>query len=322
MNKPKLSVAIITYNHELFIRKAMESILMQKVDFDFQIIISDDGSTDRTPDIIKEIAEQYPERFKLIFHPVNLGPRGNSCSAISNCDGEYLACLEGDDYWTDELKLQKQMDFMESHQDYAGCYHQCCVVDENNTVTKERLDWFCKDAEYTAWHTENFILPGQTGTMFMRNYYQKRPELLKVIEVETKCPLDRITPVILLSQGRIACMEQNMSAYRYIVKKGASNYTSRNAKKLTYGYSYFYEMTSSQERVAKNLDFSLDFFDLRWRFIKEAATNAFKEQHPSYLGMSISMLMKISKRTFLKRAIGKIKKKLSLMDKENKNGGH
>ena len=128
MSKMKVSVCIITYNHARFIGQALESALMQKTNFDYEIVIGEDCSTDNTGLICKKYAEMYPDKIRLLQNDKNLGVIENFKRTLYACKGEYVALLEGDDYWTDELKLQKQVDFLESNRDYAIVFHNAEIL--------------------------------------------------------------------------------------------------------------------------------------------------------------------------------------------------
>jgi len=118
----KVSVSMITYNHEQYIAQAIESVLSQKTDFTFELVVADDASTDNTLRIVQEYAEKYPNIIKLKSRKVNLGLVKNALQTISDCEGEYIALLEGDDYWVDDAKLQKQADFLDSNIDCSFCF--------------------------------------------------------------------------------------------------------------------------------------------------------------------------------------------------------
>ena len=113
----KVSVFMITYNHEKYIAEALDSILMQKTDFDFDIVIGEDCSTDATRRIVLEYSRKYPDKIKLLLHNVNVGFISNMMYVLEACTGKYVAMCEGDDYWTDPFKLQKQVDFLEASLD-------------------------------------------------------------------------------------------------------------------------------------------------------------------------------------------------------------
>ena len=131
---PLVSVRMITYNHEKFIAQAIEGVLMQKTNFPFELIIGEDCSTDRTREIVVDYANRYPEIIKPILQERNVGANANSQSVREACTGKYVALCEGDDYWIDPLKLQKQVDFMESHPECSFCFTRCQRVNERGEV--------------------------------------------------------------------------------------------------------------------------------------------------------------------------------------------
>jgi len=129
-----VSVICLAYNHEKFIRKCLDGFVMQKTDFAFQVIVHDDASTDKTADIIREYQEKYPEIIKPVFQSENQYSKngGNMRETIcSNLCGKYTAYCEGDDYWTDKNKLQKQADFLENHPEFSMCSGGYSI---NNTI--------------------------------------------------------------------------------------------------------------------------------------------------------------------------------------------
>lgn len=123
--EPLLSIVTITYNHEPYIRKCIEGVLMQQVNFPIEFIIAEDCSTDGTLTICKEYAEKYPDLIQLITSDNNVGAIANERRAMKAAKGKYIAFCEGDDYWTDPLKLQKQVDFLEDHPEYSVTFHRC-----------------------------------------------------------------------------------------------------------------------------------------------------------------------------------------------------
>ena len=122
----KLSVTCMAYNHEEYIRQALEGFVSQRTDFPFEVLISDDASTDGTARIIREYAEKYPEIIRPFYQEKNLFSQGiDPLDAVlfPAARGEYLAACEGDDCWTDPEKLQRQVDFLDAHPDYSACVH-------------------------------------------------------------------------------------------------------------------------------------------------------------------------------------------------------
>jgi glycosyltransferase involved in cell wall biosynthesis len=128
----KLSVAMITYNHERYIGQAIESILAQSVNFDYEIVIGEDCSTDSTREIVMDFARDYPNRIVPLLRDRNLGGPRNLEATLASCRGHFVALLEGDDYWTSEDKLQKQVDFLEAHPDCALCCHRVKFLNETD----------------------------------------------------------------------------------------------------------------------------------------------------------------------------------------------
>jgi glycosyltransferase involved in cell wall biosynthesis len=128
----KLSVMMITYNHERFIAQAIASVLAQRVNFDYEIVIGEDCSTDTTRDILMDFHRQYPDRIVPLLRNRNIGAMRNAEATLAACRGQYLAVIEGDDYWTCENKLQRQVDFLDAHPDHAICCHRAQFLDETD----------------------------------------------------------------------------------------------------------------------------------------------------------------------------------------------
>jgi hypothetical protein len=123
-SQPKVSVAMITYNHGPFIAQAIESVLMQENNFQIELVIGEDCSTDGTRDVVKKFAESRPDVIRLLLHTPNVGMHKNTQAVLDACRGEYVAFLEGDDFWTAKDKLQKQVDFLDGHPDYVMAFHR------------------------------------------------------------------------------------------------------------------------------------------------------------------------------------------------------
>lgn len=120
MNEPFLvSVFVMVYNHEKYITECLDGILMQKCNFNFDIVVGEDCSTDNSREILLDYQNRYPGKFKLLLHETNIGAAKNQMEVFKNCTGKYIAMCEGDDYWIDPFKLQKQVDFLETNEDYV-----------------------------------------------------------------------------------------------------------------------------------------------------------------------------------------------------------
>ncbi len=131
-NKPLVSVDMITYKHEAFIKQAIEGVLMQETNFEYHLIIADDCSPDNTEAIVRNIIATHPKghTIKYFRHEKNIGMQANGMFAGQQCKGKYIAICEGDDYWTDPLKLQKQVDFLENNSEFSLVGHW--AVNSNN----------------------------------------------------------------------------------------------------------------------------------------------------------------------------------------------
>jgi glycosyltransferase involved in cell wall biosynthesis len=139
----KLSVCVPTYNHGKYISQMLEGALMQKTSFPFEIVVGDDGSVDDTQDVIRGYMEKYPGRIRAFLHQENQGPssprefagRNNVLGLLKACQGQYVAMCEGDDYWTDPDKLQKQVNFLDQHPDYSISHHNVEVIYEDGSAS-------------------------------------------------------------------------------------------------------------------------------------------------------------------------------------------
>ncbi len=142
-----LSICIPTYNHKNYIKACLDGIIMQNTNFAFEALVGDDHSTDGTTEIIKQYAKKSPDKIIPILHPYNLSKirfipgKENFTYLLEKSRGKYIAICEGDDYWTDPYKLQKQIDFLEEHPDYALCFTDVNKLNQNtgkitNTLIK------------------------------------------------------------------------------------------------------------------------------------------------------------------------------------------
>lgn len=136
---PVVSVCMITYNHEPYIAEAIEGVLMQQTDFPIELVIGEDCSTDRTREICLEYQRKHPELIRLLLNEKNIGMMPNFVQTLQACRGKYVALCEGDDYWTDPLKLQKQVDFLEQNPEFIGSFHDCIIYNENDKSSHLRI---------------------------------------------------------------------------------------------------------------------------------------------------------------------------------------
>lgn len=204
--KPKVSIVTISYNQEKYIREALEGFVAQQVDFDFEIIVADDASTDGTQKIIKSYVNKYPHLFRPILRKKNIGAVSNSIEALKAATGTYIALCEGDDYWTDPKKLQLQADFLDDHPDHALCFHPVRVFFEN----KEEKDALYPEVQTASAFTVDELLRWnfiQTNSvMYRRQAYDKIPTNI--------LPLDWYLHLYHAQFGKIGFINRVMAAYR------------------------------------------------------------------------------------------------------------
>lgn len=217
---PKVSVCMITFNHASYIEQAIQSILSQDVDFSIELVIGDDCSTDNTAVICQEFA-QRDARVRLLSRERNLGVMPNFTRTLRACEGEYIAVCEGDDYWTDPLKLRKQIGFLESHQDYAGSTHQAQVIIDNVPVRQ------FKESVSTTLTTTDLL----GGRLFhTASVVFRRP----VLDLFCNSPLvlscDRLLNFCISFLGKIHYSEESMCAYRLHGAGMSSNATVEQMK--------------------------------------------------------------------------------------------
>lgn len=165
MNKLKVSVCMITYNHAKYIAEAIQGVLMQVTDFEIEFIIANDASTDNTHSIITQLAVDTSNiTIKYFCHPKNLGMMPNFIFALEQCQGKYVALCEGDDYWTDPLKLQKQVDFLEAHIEYNICWTNYHIL-KNEILEVPKWSEQLKEMKNFEVDFDNFGSPYCTYTL-------------------------------------------------------------------------------------------------------------------------------------------------------------
>jgi glycosyltransferase involved in cell wall biosynthesis len=182
MPDPLLSVRIATFQHVRYIAQCLDSVLSQQTDFPFEIIIGEDCSTDGTREIVFDYADRYPDRIRVITADMNVGIKANGQRMRQACRGKYVALLEGDDYWCDPLKLQKQVDFLEQHPDYVICYHDFNMLDADSGAMEPSplTEYDKRDAEARTLETCDIWI--QTLTICHRNVlHEMEPEQLHVL---------------------------------------------------------------------------------------------------------------------------------------------
>lgn len=194
----------------------MESVIKQKTKFHIEIVVGEDHSNDKTRDVLKEYREKYPDKIKLLFRERNIGMIQNFIDTLEKCNGKYIALLEGDDYWTDSSKLQRQVDFLEAHPDFSFCFHNTKVIDEN--IQKEYLS---NDSNQKKTNTVKDVIKDwyimTPSIVFRKSMADKLPEWF--VKVNNG---DYALQLLLAHKGEIGYIDHSMAVYR-IHKQGISN---------------------------------------------------------------------------------------------------
>jgi len=234
MGKSKVLVSIccITFNHDKFIKECLEGFIKQKTNFNYEVLIYDDASTDNNAYIIKEYEKIYPNIIKPIYQKENQFSKGVSLSLTYNfprAQGKYIAMCEGDDYWTDPLKLQKQVDFLEGNPEYGICFHNVKIFDQANQKLIE--DTITRDVEETTDINElakgNYI---HTPSVMLRNDFTI-PKWFK------KSPVgDWSLYMLAIKDRKIKKLEDIMTVYRVhdtSIWSGLSQEVKNNKTKIS-----------------------------------------------------------------------------------------
>lgn len=204
-----VSISCITYNHAPYIRQCLDGFMMQQTNFAFEVLIHDDASTDGTTDIIKEYEAQYPDIIKPIYEEENQWVKGRRGSAVFNfprANGKYIALCEGDDYWTDPLKLQKQVDFLESNQYYSMCSHWYVISYDHG---KQICHIEPSIQEFTIDNLIRGEFPIQTATVL----YRKMALNLEIFN-SLRWSMDASLFYLVLKTGKCYILDDTMSTYR------------------------------------------------------------------------------------------------------------
>lgn len=225
--KCDLSIYVATYNHEKYIKRALDSIFSQKTNHTFEVLVGEDCSTDRTKEVLQKYEKDHSQyvtdgQLKIFYRDHNMYRErpDNADDLKSRCNGKYIIALEGDDYWIDDTKIEKQMLFLDSHSEFIAISHNCKVVDENGKGTNEEYPE-CKQSEYSISQYMSNILPGQLTTLMYRNIYSN-PTINCSLLQKGLSPGDKLIVLVLLCYGKIYCMQECMSAYRHITTNGDS----------------------------------------------------------------------------------------------------
>lgn len=255
-----VSVLVLVYNHEICLKDALDGILMQKTNFDYEIVVGEDCSTDNSRKILIDYSERYQNKFKLLLPEKNIGAMANQLATMNACIGKYIAICEGDDYWTDPYKLQKQVDFLEANEDFSICFHNVQVKHDDDSFDSYL---YCgenqKDvSSYLDLAYENYI---PTCSCLFRNNLTRQLDFLTDLKIG-----DWVLHILNAQTGKIKYLSDVMGVYRI------------------HGQSYW-----SSQSLTKRIEILLPIYDsLLKRFCDDTEfCTALKEGKQKYLDMLI-----------------------------------
>lgn len=260
---PKVTALVITYNHARFVTQALESVLGQRTNFDVEILVSEDCSTDGTRETAIAYQQKYPERIRLLLSETNLRSNAVVARGIHTARGEYVAMLDGDDYWTSCDKLQKQVDFLDRHPQCSCCFHNARVEQEGSTnapwnwtpIGHPPISTF-KD----IWHG-NFI--ATCSIMFRRSALGTIPAWYDAMFPITDWPLH----ILSAQRGDIGYLDEVLGVYRY--HSGGLYSQFDQWEKLEKTRDFYLKMNS-------NLDYRYD------KLVRSSLSNYFFEWAEEY----------------------------------------
>ena len=231
--KPFVSIYMITYNQEAFIEQAIESVMIQETNFEYKLFVGEDFSSDNTREICKKLKEKYPDKIELFLNEKNLGANKNAkliFKATFESGAKYIALLEGDDYWTDSLKLQKQVDFLEANPDYVLCFHPISILKTNGEIVDDFITIVPENHETieTLARLGNYV---HTPSVLFRNVIKEFP-----FEFEQSPIGDYFLYMMVAKHGKLKYLKDKMAVYREGV--GIWNIKSKYFKNLNTAYTH------------------------------------------------------------------------------------
>jgi glycosyltransferase involved in cell wall biosynthesis len=227
MSKVYVSVICNVYNHEPYLQQALDGFVNQQTKYSYEVLIHDDASTDRSADIIRNYQNKYPDIIKPIYQKENQYSKGIKIGRtfqIPRAKGKYIAFCEGDDYWCDNSKIEKQVFFLESHPEYSGTVHETQVIDKfGNKIRK-----FVNQPECDITSLNSLLdFPHTTSYLFRNPWIETKPELVEMTKSISNW--DKSYAIYMVKRGKVHYFDEIMSCYRY-VEDGGTSYQARFKK--------------------------------------------------------------------------------------------
>ncbi|NLY76516.1 MAG: glycosyltransferase [Tissierellia bacterium] len=249
MEQIMVSICCLTYNHENYIEDAIKGFLMQKTTFPIEIIIHDDASTDRTAEIIRRYEKEYPDLIKPVYQLENQHSKKTrilTTHVFPKCRGKYIALCDGDDYWIDPYKLQKQVDYMENHPDCTFCFHNAHVVNFDKTPLKKlhipnskwSQEYYYGNAhKYDAGQLELLEFIPSSSFLFLKKLILDLPPFY-FNSIYDDAPLK----LYLTSKGYAYYIDEVMSAYRTNVRDSVLDKQRKSVERRIKGHINYLNM--------------------------------------------------------------------------------
>lgn len=269
-----VSVCMIAYNHREFISQAIEGVLLQKTNFSFELVIGEDKSPDGTLEICLEYQRLHPKIVRILDRDKNLGMQRNFMETLKACEGKYVAICEGDDYWTDPNKLQKQVDFMQSHPEFSISHHRLKIIENDISISPYITPSSPAETTFEDLARRQHIA---TASCLFRNKLFEFPDVFLKVH-----GTDYFLNLLNANHGKIGFIDEVMGVYRV---HGQGEWSSRTAEDraaialdtITICGSYFHPRAAAEfeyQRLKNDcfLQFELsNFREFRKRF-REART--------------------------------------------------
>lgn len=232
-----LSIIVVTYNHEKYIAKTIESLINQNTKYKYEILIGDDSSKDNTQSIISKYRDKYSDIITAVLREKNVGATYNGYDLLKKAKGKYIANCDGDDYWSDTERIERDIDFLEGNPQYSGICSRCNIVDENNNLIKqdniyERAKFwrFGKDV-YTIKDFEQWEMPGHISAFTYKNFLKEDLHDYSICYNAHSTVGDRTVVLLSVLHGSIKCLDNKVSCYRFRINSNSENFMSAFADK-------------------------------------------------------------------------------------------
>lgn len=296
-----VSVLVLVYNHALFLRQAMDSVLMQKTQYSYKIVVGEDCSTDNSRDILMEYYQKYPDKIELVLYKENVGAERNWVEVAKVCRGKYIAYLEGDDYWTDSSKLEKQVSFLEENKQYIGTAHNVRCVDKvGELLHKDFGAYTYQDAHiYGLGNAKRYELAGQTASLLHKNIWIKFTDNNWKEFLKCEANGDMKMSLILASMGETYFLQDIMADHRRVFDEGES-WTAKMTGKNMLWIDYYMRY---QLKKYMDFEFQVDVGGNMYEMAKTYYDQSVIQMlyHPTKENLCVLLMLYWEKRKFEKR---------------------